>query len=70
MLNPNIKVFQGIERNLNFENLIKHEGADEMPLIPLYHYTSVFMLDSEVKGWPYNNVQTNWYAKNLYKVAE
>jgi oligopeptide transport system substrate-binding protein len=44
--------------------------ADEMPLIPLYHYTSVFMLDSEVKGWPYNNVQTNWYAKNLYKVAE
>jgi oligopeptide transport system substrate-binding protein len=44
--------------------------ADEMPLIPVYHYSGVFMLDSEVKGWPVNNVEQNWYARNLYKVAE
>jgi oligopeptide transport system substrate-binding protein len=44
--------------------------ADEMPVIPVYHYSGVFMLDSEVKGWPVNNVEQNWYARNLYKVAE
>jgi len=44
--------------------------ADETPIIPIYHYTSVFMLNDAVKGWPVNNVQQNWYSRNLYKVAE
>ncbi len=44
--------------------------AEEMPLIPVYHYTGVFMLKPNVKGWPYNNVEQNWYSRNLYKVAE
>lgn len=42
--------------------------ADEMALIPIYHYTSVFMLKPQVKGWPYDNVQLQWYSKNLYRV--
>ncbi len=43
--------------------------ADQMPIIPLYHYTSNFVLKPDVKGWPYKNVQSNWYAKDLYRVA-
>lgn len=43
--------------------------AEDMAIIPLYHYTFNLMLKPEVKGWPYGNVQMNWYAKDLYKVA-
>ncbi len=44
--------------------------AEEVPVLPIYHYTSVFMLHSDVKGWPVGNVQQNWSSKQLYKVAE
>jgi oligopeptide transport system substrate-binding protein len=44
--------------------------AEEMPVIPVYHYSGVFMLDATLKGWPVNNVEQNWYARNLYKVAK
>jgi len=44
--------------------------ADEMPLIPIYHYTGVFMLNAALKNWPVNNVEQNWYSRELYKVAE
>ena len=44
--------------------------AEETPIIPIYHYASVFMLDDNVKGWPYENFQQNWYSKNFYIVAE
>ncbi len=44
--------------------------ANDMPLIPLYHYTGVFMLKETLKGWPYGNVEQNWYSRDLYKVAE
>ena len=44
--------------------------ARDMPIIPIYHYTNVFMLDPTVKGWPYENVENNWYLKDLYRVAE
>jgi len=44
--------------------------ATEMPVIPVYHYAGVYMMDSDVGGWPVNNVEQNWYSKNLYKVAE
>ena len=43
--------------------------AEEMPVIPLYHYAGVFMLNTQLKGWPYDNVEQNWYSRNLYKVA-
>lgn len=42
--------------------------AEEMAVIPIYHYTSVFMLKPEIRGWPYDNVQNYWYSKNLYRV--
>ena len=44
--------------------------ASEMPVIPIYHYAGVFMLKTQLKGWPYDNVEQNWYSRNLYKVAE
>ena len=44
--------------------------ANEMPLIPIYHYTGMFMLKPNLKGWPYNNVEQNWYSRDLYKVAK
>ncbi len=41
--------------------------AHDMPLIPLYHYTNVFMMNPKlVESWPTENVQQNWYSKDLY----
>lgn len=44
--------------------------AAEVPVIPIYHYAGVYMMDSDVGNWPVNNVEQNWYSKNLYKIAE
>ena len=44
--------------------------AEEMPVIPIYHYTTVFMLNSSIGGWPVDNVEQNWYSRDLYKVAK
>jgi oligopeptide transport system substrate-binding protein len=43
---------------------------DEMPVIPIYHYAGVYMLDGDLGGWPTGNVEQNWYSKDLYKVVE
>ena len=44
--------------------------AEDMAIVPIYHYANTFLLKSDIRGWPYNNVENNWYAKNLYRVAE
>jgi len=44
--------------------------AAEMPVIPVYHYAGVYMMDSDVGNWPVGNVQQNWYSKDLYKIAQ
>ncbi len=44
--------------------------ADEMPIIPIYHYTGVFMLNTALKGYPLGNVEGNWYSREFYKIAE
>lgn len=44
--------------------------AEEVPVIPVYHYAGVYMLDDDLGGWPVNNVEQNWYSKDLYKLAE
>ena len=43
---------------------------DQMPVIPIYHYAGVYMLDTDLGNWPVNNVEQNWYSKDLYKIAE
>ncbi len=43
--------------------------SDEMPVIPVYHYSTNMMLDASIQGWPVDNVEQTWYSKDLYKVA-
>ncbi len=43
--------------------------ATDMPLIPVYHYTGVGMFKPSLKGWPFNNVEGNWYSRDLYKIV-
>lgn len=43
--------------------------AEDMPVLPLYHYAGVYMLNPQIQEWPVNNVEQNWYSKDLYKVA-
>ncbi len=44
--------------------------AAEMPVIPIYHYAGVYMHQTSLKNWPTENVEQNWYSRNLYKVAK
>ena len=44
--------------------------AKDVPVIPIYHYAGVYMMDTDVGNWPVDNVEQNWYSKNLYKLAE
>ena len=45
--------------------------AEEMPVIPVYHYAGNYMMDEQlIPSWPVDNVQQNWYSKDLYFVAE
>lgn len=43
--------------------------AQDMPIIPVYHYTSSRMLKPDVRGYASHNVFGNWYLKDIYKVA-
>ena len=49
---------------------IEEQVAKDIPIIPIYHYSHPFLLKTDVKGWPYDNVEQTWYAKDLYKVAQ
>ena len=44
--------------------------AEEMPIIPIYHYANVDMIAEDIEGLPENNVNNTWYGKDLYRVAE
>ena len=49
---------------------IEEIAAEEVPIMPIYFYSKVFVQNANIKGWPYDNVEQIWYAKDLYKVAE
>ncbi|MCK4709479.1 MAG: oligopeptide ABC transporter substrate-binding protein OppA, partial [Gammaproteobacteria bacterium] len=40
--------------------------SKDLPIAPIYHYTGVLMLKPFVKGWPHQNVEENWYSKDMY----
>jgi oligopeptide transport system substrate-binding protein len=43
--------------------------ATEMPVIPIYHYAGVYMMNPNLVGsWPVGNVEQNWYSRDLYIV--
>ncbi len=44
--------------------------SQEMPLIPIYHYAKVDMINPAIKGLPTENVMNNWYAKDLYRIEK
>lgn len=44
--------------------------AEDVPIIPIYHYTNAYMMSPDLMNWPVNNVEQNWYSKDLYKIAE
>ena len=44
--------------------------AADMPIIPIYHYTSSRMLKADIRGYASHNVFGNWYLKDIYRVAE
>ncbi len=52
-----------------YTEIEQHIAAD-VPVIPIYHYAGVYMLDSDLGNWPTKNVEQNWYSKDLYKIAE
>ena len=43
--------------------------ADDMAIMPIYHYTQNFVLDERIRNWPMKNVENNWYLKDIYRVA-
>ncbi len=49
---------------------IEEISAEEVPIMPIYFYAKVFMQKPTVKGWPFNNVEQIWYAKDMYITAE
>jgi oligopeptide transport system substrate-binding protein len=49
---------------------VEEIAAEEVPIMPIYFYAKVFVQHDNVKGWPVNNVEQIWYAKDFYKVAE
>jgi oligopeptide transport system substrate-binding protein len=44
--------------------------AEAMPFAPIYQYTGVIMLKTNLRGWPVDNLMQNWYSRALYLVAE
>ncbi|WP_306131659.1 peptide ABC transporter substrate-binding protein [Roseivivax marinus] len=44
--------------------------AEEMPILPIYHYAQVDMVKPDIRGLPTENVMQTWYAKDMYRVAE
>jgi oligopeptide transport system substrate-binding protein len=44
--------------------------ARDLPILPIYFYSEDFLMDASMKGYPLENAQENWYAKDLYRVAE
>ena len=58
-----IKASQSPTQEERFKNLYKAEEIliDELPLIPIYTYTRIYMLNKDVKGWSPNLLDTHPY---------
>ncbi|MEH6444622.1 MAG: peptide ABC transporter substrate-binding protein [Oceanospirillaceae bacterium] len=55
--------------NTNYKR-VEQIMADEMPVIPVYHYTGIYMIKDTLKGWPIKNVQQTIYSRTFYKTAK
>lgn len=43
--------------------------AQDMPLIPVYHYGRVELIRPQIRGLSHQNALNAWWAKDLYRVA-
>lgn len=43
--------------------------AEDVAMIPIYHYSLAFLLNPEIVGFPRENVENNWYVKDFVRVA-
>ncbi len=71
--NPKVDELMGASKTVENPGRIYAEVekilAEDMAVIPIYHYANTFLLSADIKGWPYENVENNWYSRNLYRVA-
>lgn len=44
--------------------------AQDVPILPIYHYAGVYMMDESLQNWPVGNVEQKWYSRELYFTAE
>lgn len=58
-----------LEDAADINRQIEEIVAVEMPVIPVYHYANAYMLNPQIQDWPVNNLEANWYSKDLYKIA-
>ncbi|MCK0167706.1 peptide ABC transporter substrate-binding protein [Jannaschia sp. S6380] len=71
--NPEVDRLMAESRTMEDPNVaytqVEQILADEMGIIPIYHYTQNFMLDPSIRNWPMNNVENNWYVQDMYRAA-
>ena len=48
---------------------VEQIAMNEAGIAPIYHYANTFMLQEGFMNWPLNNVENNWYVKDMYRVA-
>ena len=58
-----VKAAQSPSQEERFKNFYKAEEIliDELPIIPIYTYTRIYMLNQDVKGWSPNLLDTHPY---------
>lgn len=44
--------------------------AEQVPVIPIYFYSSNILMDPSIRGYPFENAQETWYGRTMYRVAE
>lgn len=44
--------------------------AEEVPAAFVYHYTTALMINPKIKGYATENVGQNWYAEDMYRLAD
>ena len=61
-----------LDLKLNLTQMADGYSGQEhsLPIMPIYFYTSNFIMDDSIKGYAVENAMENWYAKDMYKVAE
>ena len=43
---------------------------DDAALIPIYHYTAPRLMAQDMKGYPWENAQENWYLRTFYRIEK